>query len=166
MRIALGATGTRSVSTSPTGRNIISGNAIGISLRDAATQSNQVQGNYIGTDATGSAARPNGAGIVIAQANRNTVGGTSSNAGNVVSGNTRRRDRRAERGRRRQQDLRQPRGTTAAGTAALPNASGIRVLNCTAANHIGTSGGGNVVSGNTGNGVNVSQSTTSSSRAT
>ena len=88
VRIALGATGTRVGLTSPTGRNVISGNAIGISLRDAATQSNQVQGNYIGTDATGSVARPNGAGIVIAEANRNTVGGTSSNAGNVVSGNT------------------------------------------------------------------------------
>src|SRR5262249_22510644 len=88
VRIALGATLTRVGLTSPTGRNIISGNVIGISLRDAATQSNQVQGNYIGTDASGTVARPNGAGIVIITANRNTIGGTASHAANVVSGHT------------------------------------------------------------------------------
>ncbi len=158
VRIALGATGTSVGLTSPTGRNVISGNVIGISLRDKETQSNKVLGNYIGTDATGSVAVQNGAGIVIAEANRNTVGGTSSNSGNVVSGNTgvgidvQNVD---EGGNKIFGNLV---GTTAAGTAALPNASGIRVLNCTAANHVGTSGGGNVVSGNTGNGVNVSQS--------
>jgi hypothetical protein len=158
VRIALGATMTVVGITGTTGRNVISGNGIGISLRDAATQSNHVQGNYIGTDATGTVARPNGAGIVIAVANKNTIGGLSSNAANVVSGNTGVGidvQGVVNGGNKIFGNLV---GTTAAGTAALPNASGIRLLNCTASNHVGTPGGANVVSGNTGNGVNVSQS--------
>ena len=158
VRIALGATATRVGLTSPTGRNVISGNAIGISLRDAESQSNQVQGNYIGTDATGTEARPNGTGILISEANRNTIGGTSSSAGNVVSGNTGVGidvQGVTDGGNKIFGNLV---GTTAAGTAPLPNASGIRLLNCTVANHVGTAGGGNVVSGNTGNGVNINQS--------
>jgi CSLREA domain-containing protein len=48
-----------------------------------------VQGNYIGTDATGEHAIPNKYGIVILrpQANNNTVGGTGPGARNVISGN-------------------------------------------------------------------------------
>ncbi len=158
VRIALGATTTRVGLTSPTGRNVISGNAIGITLRDAESQSNQVLGNYIGTDATGTEARPNGTGILISEANRNTIGGTSSNSGNVVSGNTGVGidvQGVTDGGNKIFGNLV---GTTAAGTAPLPNASGIRLLNCTVANHVGTAGGGNVISGNTGNGVNINQS--------
>jgi hypothetical protein len=160
VRIALGATSTVVGSTSPsgTGRNLISGNAIGVTLRDAASQSNKVEGNYIGTDATGAEARPNGTGILISVANGNTIGGTVAGAGNVVSGNTGVGidvQGVVQGGNKIYGNLV---GTTAKGTAPLPNASGIRLLNCTASNHVGTGGGGNVISGNTGNGVNINQS--------
>ena len=160
VRIALGATATIVGSTSPngTGRNLISGNVIGVSLRDAASQSNKVEGNYIGTDATGTEARPNGTGILISEANGNNIGGQPTGSGNVVSGNTGVGidvQGVIQGGNKIYGNLV---GTTAAGTAPLPNASGIRLLNCTAANHVGTSGGGNVISGNTGNGVNINKS--------
>src|SRR5262249_55818965 len=160
VRIALGASTTVVGSTSPNGngRNLISGNFVGVSLRDATSQSNKVEGNYIGTDATGNEARPNGTGIFIFEANGNTIGGQPPGSGNVVSGNkgvgidvqgvT-------ASGNKIYGNLV---GTTAAGTAPLPNPSGIRLLNCTAANHGGTSGGGNVISGNTGNGININMS--------
>jgi len=160
VRIALGATSTVVGSTSPngSGRNVISGNIIGVSMQDAASQSNTVEGNYIGTDATGTEARPNGTGILISVANKNTIGGQSTGSGNVVSGNTGVGidvQGVTVSGNKIYGNLV---GTTAAGTAPLPNASGIRLRNCTAANHVGTSGGGNVISGNTGNGVNINLS--------
>jgi trimeric autotransporter adhesin len=66
-------------------RNIISGNhANGICINGSSH--NQVEGNYIGTDATGTHARGNaGNGILLtAGAAGNTIGGS---AGNVISGN-------------------------------------------------------------------------------
>src|SRR4029450_8952819 len=134
VRIALRATAARVGLTKPTGRNIISGNVIGISLRDAATQSNQIQGNYIGTDASGTVARPNGAGIVVVTANRNRIGGTASNPGKVLSGAATAPPDAAAGGNKTFGNLV---GTTAAGTTALPNASGVRLLNCTAPNKVG-----------------------------
>src|SRR5205807_1547653 len=44
-------------------------------------------GNYVGTDATGSFAVPNGDGMDILDASNNTVGGATPEARNVVSGN-------------------------------------------------------------------------------
>jgi hypothetical protein len=68
--------------------NIISGaTQFGIVLSDPGTNNNNVQGNYIGTDATGEQPRPNqGAGIVIQNgAANNLIGGAGQ--GNVISGN-------------------------------------------------------------------------------
>jgi hypothetical protein len=49
---------------------------------------NLVEGNFIGTDMSGSAARPNrGAGILV-RGDRNTIGGAAPAARNLVSGNT------------------------------------------------------------------------------
>lgn len=158
VRIDTGATANRVGASSSTGRNVISGNGVGVRLSDSTTQSNQIQGNYIGTDASGTLARPNGTGVLIDTANGNTIGGTSSGAGNVVSGNTGVgidvRDVVAG-GNTIFQNLV---GTTAAGTAAVPNASGVRLIDCTALNQVGGAGGGNVISGNTGNGINITQS--------
>ena len=48
-----------------------------------------VAGNFIGTDSTGTTAKPNSIGILIsAGATNNTVGGTTSAARNLISGNT------------------------------------------------------------------------------
>ena len=67
--------------------NIISGNDWdGIFISRAS--GNVVQGNYIGTDVTGSADLGNGsAGVSIDDAPENTVGGAQAGEGNVISGN-------------------------------------------------------------------------------
>ena len=75
--------------TSAGARNIISGNGDGMEIAEPGTSQNLVQGNYIGTDVTGTVALGNGFnGIVIgAGAQSNTVGGTTAGARNVISGN-------------------------------------------------------------------------------
>ena len=70
-------------------RNVISGNIqFGVEL-STATANNVVAGNYIGVDATGLAAAPNGRiGVVIGNgANHNTIGGATPGARNVISAN-------------------------------------------------------------------------------
>ena len=49
-----------------------------------------VQGNYIGVDATGASALGNGANgvFITTSASTNTVGGTTAEARNLISGNT------------------------------------------------------------------------------
>ncbi len=69
-------------------RNVISGNGLsGIDLATAAN-GNLVMGNYIGTDVYGESAVGNTDGISISAATGNSVGGTASDAANVISGNT------------------------------------------------------------------------------
>ena len=68
--------------------NVISGNSgHGIALADSS--SNLIQGNLVGTNATGTAALPNvaGVGIVIGAGSNNTIGGTTPGARNLISGN-------------------------------------------------------------------------------
>ena len=71
----------------PASRDIISGNAAdGVYLQYSLTA---VEGDFIGTDATGSRALPNDAdGVRVFQGLGNTVGGTAAGAGNVISGNS------------------------------------------------------------------------------
>jgi hypothetical protein len=70
-------------------RNVISGNTkYGIQIFRAAATANVIQGNYVGPNATGKAALANKwSGVLIFQSSGNTVGGTQSGAGNVISGN-------------------------------------------------------------------------------
>lgn len=69
-------------------RNLISGNTYGVFISDCS--GNLVQGNYIGTDVTGTASIPNlSDGIYLYDnAYGNAIGGDSSRLGNLVSGNT------------------------------------------------------------------------------
>jgi len=67
-------------------RNLISGNVEGVTIVGATATGNLVQGNYIGTNASGNAAIPNGTGILLL-APDNTIGGVGEGAGNVISGN-------------------------------------------------------------------------------
>src|SRR6185369_14880869 len=72
--------------TVPGARNIISGNFRAVTI-DGVGTGNTVQGNYIGTDITGTSALANSwDGIVIGGSN-NTVGGTVAGARNLISGN-------------------------------------------------------------------------------
>jgi len=68
--------------------NVISGNGqLGVGLV-ATAQGNRIEGNRIGTDAAAGAAIPNGlSGIYLQQASANTIGGSATGAGNVISAN-------------------------------------------------------------------------------
>lgn len=81
---------TRIGGTSPAARNVISSNRV-----NAGSTGDVVQGNYIGTDKTGTAAIGNGfVGAALGVGSLGTifdvtVGGTTAGAGNLVSGNHR-----------------------------------------------------------------------------
>jgi hypothetical protein len=151
-------------SPSPGDRNIISGN--NSSLPDVAEGGSQpaglgidasdgdlIQGNYIGTDKTGTLALDNGgpfahdSGAGIVGVSNNTIGGSSAGAGNVISGNTYSNgvwlsgNQNVVAGNLI--------GTTATGLAALSNGGGILVWGNN--NTIGgtTAGARNIISGNT-----------------
>lgn len=95
------APGNRIGGSSAGARNLISANALnGVILQFVGASNNVIQGNYIGTDASGTAALPNGAGLApagtavaggvdIAGAPNNLVGGAEPGAGNLISGNWR-----------------------------------------------------------------------------
>ena len=71
-------------------RNIISGNApAGVFFNGATTSGNLIEGNYIGTDITGTNAVPNTiAGVYLPYGTPgNVIGGTVAGARNVISGN-------------------------------------------------------------------------------
>jgi hypothetical protein len=85
--------------TSPGTGNVISGNGVGIFLPGAT--SNLIEGNLIGTDASGEIALGNstagfassylpnegGDGVYVYGSNGNTIGGTTSGAGNTIAFN-------------------------------------------------------------------------------
>ncbi|HYY59410.1 MAG TPA: Calx-beta domain-containing protein, partial [Pyrinomonadaceae bacterium] len=110
-------------------RNIISGNLQGgITIVGSDVTDNKVQGNYIGTDASGNADVGNGSyGIRMINAHDNLIGGTTAGAGNVISGN--------ERG------------------MSIEGASGSG--NKVQGNRIGTNAAGTAVLGNDGSGVEL-----------
>ena len=61
----------------------------GIEITGSGASNNAVLGNFIGTNAAGTAALGNGTGVVIDNgASNNTIGGTGAGAGNVISGNS------------------------------------------------------------------------------
>ncbi|MBN1267545.1 MAG: CSLREA domain-containing protein [Anaerolineales bacterium] len=105
----------------PGQRNIISGNLYdGISLRSPGTI---VQGNYIGTDETGTSSMGNHSGIYLTGSEKTTIGGTSPGEGNLISGN--------QWGVHTHSDLTGSRiigniiGADVSGTYAIPNSTGI-----------------------------------------
>ncbi|MEG4466823.1 DUF4347 domain-containing protein, partial [Microcoleus sp. AT9_B5] len=85
--ILAGASNNTIGGTTPAARNIISGNGNGVALFDATTTDNSLLGNFIGVGANGTTALPNATGIFIAGAKNNTIGGTTSQARNIISGN-------------------------------------------------------------------------------
>jgi hypothetical protein len=73
--------------TTPGASNLISGNQ-GTGVVFQGGDDNVLQGNLIGTDTTGTTTLANqGGGVVLVQCRGNTLGGTASGAGNVISGN-------------------------------------------------------------------------------
>lgn len=81
--------------TTPDARNVIAGGNPSSSPGYFAVQvigpgatENLIQGNYIGTDITGTRALGYQIGVAVEGASRNTIGGTTSGTGNVIAGNS------------------------------------------------------------------------------
>lgn len=90
--IALGTSNNVVGGTTPGARNVVgAGNHVGIVIQSSfGSSGNVVQGNYIGTDASGNLALGLGfdSGIAIFNStDDNLIGGTAPGAGNVISGN-------------------------------------------------------------------------------
>jgi hypothetical protein len=141
--------------TSPGAGNVISGNGqAGVALAGTST-SNQVQGNLIGTDNTGTKALGNGLAGVDIGSPGNTVGGTSAAARNIIAGNGEGvaiHDPAATGNLVEGNFI----GTDITGAKALGNSTGVTVNNAPSNTIGGTAAGaGNLISGNKGNGILV-----------
>jgi uncharacterized repeat protein (TIGR01451 family) len=144
--------------TSIGARNVISGNGpnAGVLIDGTTSTMNLVQGNFIGTDATGVLALSNRYGVRVLAPN-NTIGGTVSGARNIISGNTESGVEISGSGATGNQVQGNYIGTKPVGTEALGNRDGVRIS--AAANTLiggATSAAGNVISGNRENGVLIS----------
>ena len=128
--------------TSPAHRNVISGNSMGLAIAGGSSAGGtSVQGNYIGTDRTGTAAVPNSSGIMSdAPA---LIGGAADGAGNLISGNSFVGVHLA--GASGAVVAGNLIGTDVSGTTSLVNRIAVEVV---APGHaIGTPGAGNVIAG-------------------
>lgn len=146
--------------TTAAARNVISGNgSIGVSIQGSGTTNNSVEGNYIGTDVTGTTALANTIGVVIfGRASSNTVGGTAAGAGNLISGNTKGFGVSiSDPGTASNLIEGNLIGTNANGTAALANTVGVNIINGASGNTIGgtAAGAGNTIAFNTAFGVSI-----------
>jgi hypothetical protein len=164
-----GATHNGVGSTTDGGGNLISGNSgYGVLIDGNATLVNLIYGNWIGLNAAGTAALPNGVhGIKITNAAGNLIGGTTAGSRNVISGNTNNGielgGSNASENRVRNNSI----GTNPAGNASIPNGwQGVMIYNGAHDNTIGgeNSGEGNLISGNTRNGVLISGAGTVNNR--
>jgi Domain of unknown function DUF11 len=109
-------------------KNIISGNNNGIQISGSSSLV-AVKGNYIGTNATGTASISNNSGIIaFGTANNNTIGGGNSGDGNLISGNANAGISFAQDSPNNFDVKGNTIGLNSAGTTALPNFTGIEVL--------------------------------------
>ena len=136
-------------------RNVISGNeSLGVHVDDSGD--NQIMGNYIGTDASGTKDLGNtDQGVFIDSAPNNTIGGTRTGERNVISGND-------DAGvlvfyAAGNKVMGNYVGTDASGTKDLGNADvGVKVTRASSTTIGGaTTGERNVISGNDEDGVNL-----------
>ncbi|MDP8911071.1 MAG: hypothetical protein M3M94_03280, partial [Actinomycetota bacterium] len=149
-----GAAGTTIGGTTTGARNVISGNANGVTVAGGAA-STTIQGNYIGTTADGAGSVPNAYGVAVDTSSGTLVGGSTVGAGNVISGNTNGGliAIGSPTGAQIQGNYI---GTNAAGTAALGNLHGVTLDSAGATLGGTTAAARNVISGNRDTGVVVS----------
>ena len=168
-----GATTNNTIGGNTTGAgNVVSGNGgHGIFLIKA--DGNTVQGNYVGTNVTGSGAIKNDIdGIALDGASNNTIGGTTAGAGNLASGNQNQGISifKVSTSTNPSGNVVQGNyvGTNAAGTSAIANGAttggqGVLVSNGSNTTLGGTAAGArNLVSGNAGSGIFLSNTTNTS----
>jgi hypothetical protein len=149
--------------TSPAARNVIAACFWGIQIHHDNGGATVIQGNYIGTDAAGAAALPNSeVGLMMSGTRAAVIGGTASGAGNLISGNAKNGielnggiNGTPNRGVVFQGNRI---GTDAAGVNAIPNGGDGMFIGPTSNLLVGgtSAGAGNVISGNSGDGIEVS----------
>jgi hypothetical protein len=109
-------------------RNVISGNDLhGVEMTNGAI-GNSVQGNFIGTNAAGTAAIGNSFQGVLISTSNNLVGGITPGARNIISGNSNGGGVTLNAGANLCFVRGNYIGTNALGTASIPNNSGIFTL--------------------------------------
>ncbi len=137
-------------------RNVISGNGgHGVYVNAVVGGSSRIEGNYIGTDSTGTRARPNLQMGVLIGGGSAIVGGTAAGARNVISGNASHGvSVTSSSGSTLQGNYI---GTDANGTAALGNGSAGVNLSGGGSNQVGGTdpGARNLISGNASHGVHI-----------
>ena len=146
-------------------RNIISGNAAnGVEITGTGTNSNVIAGNSIGTNISGTAALGNVNGVEVdSGATGNTIGGSGSDTGNLISGNTNNGVLFTSSGTANNVVAGNDIGTDVTGTKAVPNAiHGVAIYDGPHGNIIGTNGDGvadaqerNLISANGADGVAI-----------
>ncbi len=149
--------------------NVVSGNDEGgVAILFAGSVGDVVQGNLIGTNATGAAALGNGySGVYVGDwgvtgdaATDATIGGTAAGAGNVISANGNWGVWISDAGTTGVVVEGNKIGTNLAGTAALGNAyDGVHLDGGASGNTIGgaAAGAGNLISGNKEDGIDFSE---------
>ena len=157
----LGGSGNTIGGATAAARNIISGNAtFGLAIQNVGANNNIVQGNYVGLNPAGTAAIPNAStGIWVGTgAANNTIGGTLSGEGNVVSGQV---NGITIDGGNNNLIYGNLVGTNATASSAIGNSgAGIHIINASNNNSIGGTQAGmaNIISGN-GTGITVAKGT-------
>jgi len=160
--VAIGGEATDNVigGDTPGAHNLISSNGSnGVSIRGNGTMSNVVIGNFVGTDASGTAALPNGDnGVDIGfRAANNVIGGDTPGLGNLISGNEGAGVKMIGVSVTGNRVLGNYIGTNVSGTVVVPNGIGVFVGGQATDNTVGgnTAGSGNLISGNKGAGVKI-----------
>jgi subtilisin-like proprotein convertase family protein len=142
--------------------NVISGNAfqgihiLTVSPGISSAGDNVITGNYIGTNAAGTAAIPNQGGVLLQNAGRNRIGGTTPAHRNIMSGNSTSGIEVYGAFSTGNQIAGNYIGLDGAGAAVVPNVgNGVLVHGGASSNLIGgdTAGARNVISGNAAAGI-------------
>jgi DNA-binding beta-propeller fold protein YncE len=139
--------------------NLISGNGgAGVVLNSFGTTINMVKGNYIGTDVGGTSAVANTQyGVRVFNCASNTIGGTTTGEGNLISGNG--FDGVSIAGASATENTVHGNwiGVDVSGGSALGNANGVSIADGAAGNFIGgpSTAEANVISGNTAHGIDL-----------
>jgi hypothetical protein len=147
--------------SAPGERNVISGHdENGVFISGLDSDMNSVVGNYIGTNASGSAAMPNEVGVqIFYEAHNNTIGGSDPGEGNVISGNSEVGVRIGHPTNSGNKLYGNYIGTNASGTSALPNGIGVEIWSGASHNYIGYDAPGysNTIAFNGSHGVLVTE---------
>jgi parallel beta-helix repeat protein len=146
--------------TNPAQRNVISGSTFDNLGIGGSGSNNQIKGNYIGTNASGTASLSDGSGFGIEILNGNNadniIGGTETGAGNLISGNGQYGIQARGNNTIIQGNLI---GSDLTGTQAIPNFSGgVEIVGSNVLVGGATPAARNIISGNGGRGIHYSES--------